>query len=88
MTSSGHVTMPEAIPADAPHKALAVEFGRRAKLTTRLEKGEFVRWLRDETWWEESVVGTGAYRFLCVVRGDGCSGALVDMMRAVHVNHG
>lgn len=42
MTSSGHVTMPEAIPADAPHRALTVELGRRAKATCKLEKGELM----------------------------------------------
>jgi hypothetical protein len=39
MTSSGHVTMPEAMPADAPQKAFTVLFGRLANTTARLDSG-------------------------------------------------
>jgi hypothetical protein len=40
MTSRGHVTIPDAMPAAAPQNALTDEFGRCALLTAMLEKSD------------------------------------------------
>ena len=87
MTSSGHVTMPEAIPAEAPQKALTVELGSRAHCRARLERGEPKFWgcSREES--REGATIGGAYRSLVelVELGDGGgSEASVDIVEAIH----
>lgn len=77
MTSSGHVTMPEAMPAEAPQKALTLELGREAHLIATLEKVEprFLFCIGASL--EERLVVIGAYRSLAVVGDGGGSGSEV-----------
>lgn len=83
MTSRGHVTIPEAIPAAAPHKALTVEFGKAAHLIARLEDGKPQAWFCIEGSWG-SLAGIGAYFSLAVLGDGGGSGSSVVIVQAGH----
>lgn len=80
ITSSGHVTMPEATPADAPHRALTELSGSLETLTARAATGE----LQVRCWFGvvmsrcSTVTAEGAYRS-GTLGGDGGAGSCVDI---------
>jgi hypothetical protein len=82
ITSSGHVTMPEATPAEAPHSALTGPSGRLATLTARLPRGELqLAGLCGAAMSRGAVLGdAGASSGTRV--GDGGSGSCADMVWA------
>lgn len=81
MTSRGQVTIPEAIPADAPQTALTLELGTLASADAMLEESKLGDRGGVEASREDRVASVGAYRWVVVV-GDGGSGASVDMVEA------
>lgn len=85
MTSSGQVTMPDAMPADAPQKALTDELGRWALFTARLEKSEFRLRGFTEVSSEAGggVGGGGSWASSAVLASGGVSGSAV-IVDAVH----
>jgi hypothetical protein len=87
MTSSGQVTMPEATPAEAPHRALTGPSGSLATLIARLESGELQllcssgRVIFRAAFLTGAGAGAGASWSGAIV-GDGGSGLCVDMVWA------
>jgi hypothetical protein len=81
MTSRGQVTIPEAMPAEAPQTALTLELGMLATTDAMLEKSKFLGREGGGASREDRVAAVGAYRCVVVV-GDGGSGASVDMVEA------
>ena len=80
MTSSGHVTMPEATPAEAPHSALTELSGSLETLTARAVTGELhvLCVFEDDISRGSTVAADGAYRSGTLV-GDGGSESVVDI---------
>jgi hypothetical protein len=80
ITSSGHVTIPEATPAEAPHSALTELSGSLETLTARAAMGELqvlcLFGVDISRGW--TVTADGAYRSGTLV-GDGGSESVVDI---------
>jgi hypothetical protein len=80
MTSSGHVTIPEATPAEAPHRALTELSGSLETLTARAATGELqaVCLFGVDISRGSAVTAEGAYRSGALV-GDGGAASCVDI---------